>query len=71
MSIISDVEPGNSCDFEDENICGWKHDIMVRFKWTWKSGTTPTRRTGPSYDHTLGKDGNGTIFTTTILFLEQ
>ncbi|VDH97712.1 Hypothetical predicted protein [Mytilus galloprovincialis] len=53
------VEPGNYCDFEDENICGWQHDKLANFKWKWNSGTTPTRRTGPKYDHTLGKGGNG------------
>ncbi|CAC5369622.1 unnamed protein product [Mytilus coruscus] len=53
------VEPGNYCDFEDENICGWQHDKLANFEWKWNSGTTPTRRTGPKYDHTLGKDGNG------------
>ncbi|XP_063400689.1 zonadhesin-like isoform X2 [Mytilus trossulus] len=53
------VEPGNYCDFEDENICGWQHDKLANFEWKWNSGTTPTRRTGPKYDHTLGKGGNG------------
>ncbi|XP_063400691.1 MAM and LDL-receptor class A domain-containing protein 2-like isoform X4 [Mytilus trossulus] len=53
------VEPGNYCDFEDENICGWEHDKLANFEWIWNSGTTPTRRTGPKYDHTLGKGGNG------------
>ncbi|XP_076114358.1 uncharacterized protein LOC143082528 [Mytilus galloprovincialis] len=53
------VEPGNYCDFEDENICGWQHDKLANFEWKWNSGTTPTRRTGPKYDHTLGKGRNG------------
>ncbi|XP_076114589.1 MAM domain-containing glycosylphosphatidylinositol anchor protein 2-like [Mytilus galloprovincialis] len=51
------VEPVNYCDFEDENMCGWQHDEQA--KWIWNSGTTPTRRTGPTYDHTLGRGGNG------------
>ncbi|XP_071120043.1 zonadhesin-like [Mytilus edulis] len=53
------VEPGNYCDFEDENICGWQHDKLANFEWKWNSGTTPTRRTGPKYDHTMGEVGNG------------
>ncbi|XP_063400693.1 uncharacterized protein LOC134685147 [Mytilus trossulus] len=53
------VEPGNYCDFEYENICDWQHDKQANFEWKWNSGTTPTRRTGPKYDHTLGKGGNG------------
>ncbi|XP_052064247.1 MAM and LDL-receptor class A domain-containing protein 1-like [Mytilus californianus] len=53
------VEPGKYCDFEDENICGWQHDKLANFEWKWNSGTTPTRRTGPKYDHTLGKGRNG------------
>ncbi|VDI04549.1 Hypothetical predicted protein [Mytilus galloprovincialis] len=53
------VEPGNYCDFEDENICGWQHDELANFEWKWNYGTTPSRRTGPTYDHTLGKGGNG------------
>ncbi|CAC5369621.1 unnamed protein product [Mytilus coruscus] len=57
--IPSYVEPGNYCDFEDENICGWEHDKLANFEWKWNSGTTPTRRTGPNYDHTLGKGRNG------------
>ena len=57
--LYADVEPENFCDFEDENMCGWQHNKLANFEWKWNSGTTPTRRTGPKYDHTLGKGGNG------------
>ncbi|XP_063399661.1 MAM and LDL-receptor class A domain-containing protein 1-like [Mytilus trossulus] len=57
--LYADEEHEKFCDFEDENICGCQHDKLANFEWKWNSGTTPTRRTGPKYDHTLGKDGNG------------
>ncbi|KAK3591928.1 hypothetical protein CHS0354_005147 [Potamilus streckersoni] len=48
-----------SCDFETKDLCGWSHDPEGDFDWTWETGTTPTQGTGPSYDHTLGPNGQG------------
>ncbi|XP_071123139.1 MAM domain-containing glycosylphosphatidylinositol anchor protein 1-like [Mytilus edulis] len=53
------AEPEYYCDFEDESMCDWKHDKQANIEWKRNYGTTPTRRTGPKYDHTLGKDENG------------
>ena len=39
-----------SCDFEDENICGWKDKSTGSYKWT-RSGNYTTNG-GPAVDHT-------------------
>lgn len=43
-SILSSVK----CDFQS-GLCGLKHDSKLR--WTIGSGSTPTKNTGPDYDH--------------------
>lgn len=42
-----------SCNFE--NKCGFKQNINDKFDWTVRSGSTPSRNTGPSGDHTTGQ----------------
>ncbi|KAL3842809.1 hypothetical protein ACJMK2_020793 [Sinanodonta woodiana] len=48
-----------SCDFEEDNLCGWSHDPEGDFAWTWQTGRTPTQGTGPNNDHTFGPGGKG------------
>ncbi|XP_071965432.1 MAM and LDL-receptor class A domain-containing protein 1-like [Antedon mediterranea] len=48
------------CDFESENICGYKHEKAAQFNWTQIRGKTKTTNTGPIQDHTYmsKKEGN-------------
>ncbi|XP_075987130.1 uncharacterized protein LOC142983863 [Anticarsia gemmatalis] len=59
--IETTFQPKTSCDFEDTSLCGWKQDELHDFDWKRLNKKTPSSilNTGPSYDHTLGKDGNG------------
>ncbi|XP_072050805.1 uncharacterized protein [Amphiura filiformis] len=50
---------GDKCDFEN-GLCRFTtQDKNDGFNWSIGSSETPTAETGPSYDHTLGKDGKG------------
>ena len=40
-----------SCDF-DSDLCGWKNDKMGDFSWVRMMGETPSKGTGPPWDHT-------------------
>ena len=41
------------CDFETEDICGYRHDVSADFDWLRNKINTDTEtETGPSYDHT-------------------
>nr|KAG5714367.1 hypothetical protein BaRGS_018584 [Batillaria attramentaria] len=42
------------CGFEDPNLCGFTqpNDTSDFFDWDWGKGSTPSRHTGPSTDHT-------------------
>ncbi|XP_033751988.1 MAM and LDL-receptor class A domain-containing protein 1-like [Pecten maximus] len=42
------------CNFENANLCGYTQDHSDQFDWTRKSGSTGTRGTGPTNDHTYG-----------------
>ncbi len=57
----SGVAPSFSCDFEQDDLCGWSQDASDEFDWTWQSYTTPSYHlgTGPSFDHTLGANKGG------------
>lgn len=50
-----------SCDFEDSDLCGWRQDQLHDFDWIRLNLRTPSSflMTGPKYDHTLGRNGNG------------
>ncbi|XP_066508130.1 MAM and LDL-receptor class A domain-containing protein 1-like [Hoplias malabaricus] len=41
------------CNF-DNNFCTWDQLLTDVFDWTRQSGSTPTPKTGPSFDHTTG-----------------
>nr|XP_026693747.1 MAM and LDL-receptor class A domain-containing protein 1-like isoform X2 [Ciona intestinalis] len=43
-----------SCNFDQQNICGWSHDVNGDFDWTINKGKTLSLRTGPIHDHTSG-----------------
>ena len=47
------------CDFEDGTLCGWSADPDDDIGWIVHRHSTPTEGTGPLYDHTFGKEGNG------------
>ncbi|VVD05996.1 unnamed protein product [Leptidea sinapis] len=61
MCIDSTAPPKLSCDFEDTNLCGWTQDEFHDFDWIRLNRKTPSSflATGPSYDHTYGKTGDG------------
>lgn len=40
------------CNFENDNWCGWQNAPNKTLNWTLHQGSTPSERTGPSYDHT-------------------
>ena len=45
-----------SCTFE-QGLCGWENvrgSSLDQFDWTLWNGSTPSRKTGPSVDHTHG-----------------
>lgn len=48
------VKPGD-CDFETDS-CGWTNTDMDDFDWLRSAGSTVTKGTGPSVDHTTNSD---------------
>ena len=42
-----------TCNF-DVSMCGFVQGINDKFDWTRHKGSTPSRGTGPSFDHTTG-----------------
>ena len=43
------------CNFETKDLCGYSQPRNTdNFDWTWKTGSSPTRNTGPTVDHTTG-----------------
>lgn len=54
-------EPKFNCDFESEDLCGWTHDLNHDFDWRRQNFKTPSGHvgTGPSYDHTKGRNNDG------------
>lgn len=50
--ILGSCPPQKLCDFEDEDLCGYQHDITAKFKWTRQKGPTSSLNTGPPFDHT-------------------
>ena len=45
-----------SCSFEAGSTCSWTNSREGEAVWLLTSGSTPTEDTGPSYDHTIGRD---------------
>lgn len=44
-----------NCDFENDGLCAWQqiHDGEDNFDWTFNSGETSSKQTGPKVDHTM------------------
>ncbi|RVE48736.1 hypothetical protein evm_006630 [Chilo suppressalis] len=59
--IDSSVTSNLSCNFESPDLCGWTQDALHDFDWERLNKKTPSYFlfTGPSYDHTYGKEGSG------------
>nr|ABB92836.1 scavenger receptor SR-C-like protein [Spodoptera frugiperda] len=57
----SSAKVSTECDFELPDLCGWKPDELHDFDWRRLNKKTPSSflQTGPSYDHTYGKNGSG------------
>ncbi|XP_033627118.1 ALK tyrosine kinase receptor-like [Asterias rubens] len=54
---------GGACSFED-GWCAWQNVLQQdHFDWTRNNGSTPTSKTGPSIDHTLGNDRGHYVYT--------
>lgn len=51
--IIDKIPYGARCNFE-QDWCGWYNTNGKVLQWTRHNGTTPSNKTGPSYDHTYG-----------------
>ncbi|CAH1786792.1 unnamed protein product, partial [Owenia fusiformis] len=49
------------CTFEYD-FCGWEQDSNNKYDWLRQNGRTPTRKTGPLYDHTFGTINGYYIF---------
>lgn len=60
------MHPFLKCDFE-EDMCGWKNGSWG-VPWNRHNGSTPTKDTGPSVDHTIGtSNGNKPIYMDSLL----
>ena len=59
VSFISELKFAGSCDFETEDLCGYAQGDGDDFNWKRRTGSTPSRETGPEYDHTLGENSTG------------
>ncbi|GFN85250.1 MAM and LDL-receptor class a domain-containing protein 2-like [Plakobranchus ocellatus] len=46
--------PTDTCDFEDDGVCGFAQDIYDDFDWVRAMGGTNSSSTGPTNDHTYG-----------------
>jgi hypothetical protein len=49
--LTSAVELPVSCDFDFDEWCGWSYDAGA-YAWELRGGSTQTKNTGPSGDHT-------------------
>eukprot|EP00058_Branchiostoma_floridae_P015646 XP_002601134.1 hypothetical protein BRAFLDRAFT_214662 [Branchiostoma floridae] len=59
--MVSSLITGTfDCDFETD-MCGWTQNSQLQdnFDWTRHRGSTGSVDTGPSFDHTMGPNGNG------------
>jgi len=61
------VPTGGACDFEG-GMCNWLVNQLAPGKFTRRRGETPSRNTGPRYDHTK-KDSTGKLLTHSNLSL--
>ncbi|XP_071506139.1 uncharacterized protein [Diadema antillarum] len=58
-SASVEVKFAGSCDFETEDLCGYVQSERDDFNWRRRSGPTPSTKTGPDHDHTIGANGTG------------
>jgi hypothetical protein len=49
------------CTFEN-GFCRWISLPSAEVQWMRHQGSTPTRETGPSVDHTLGTENGGFVY---------
>ena len=61
------VPTGGACDFEG-GLCNWIVNQLVPGKFARRKGETPSRNTGPRYDHTK-QDSTGKLLTHSFLHL--
>ncbi|KAG5887302.1 hypothetical protein JTB14_006447 [Gonioctena quinquepunctata] len=59
--LVANTKPKLFCDFEEEDLCGWTHDLNHDFDWIRENYGTPSGSigTGPTFDHTKGVGGDG------------
>jgi hypothetical protein len=50
--LISQCTSIQLCDFENEDICNYDHDVTADFRWERSRGQSGSLGTGPSVDHT-------------------
>jgi len=59
--------PAINCTFE-KDTCSWTQDQGDNFDWLRNNGSTASKNTGPSSDHTLGT-GAGRLFAVSALIV--
>ncbi|XP_023029949.2 uncharacterized protein [Leptinotarsa decemlineata] len=59
--LAVNTKPKLFCDFENEDLCGWTHDLNHDFDWRRENHDTPSGSigTGPTFDHTKGVGADG------------
>ena len=67
FAILLSVPGVFNCNFEN-NFCGWTQAHDDQFDWTRQSRPTGTTNTGPSRDHTTGRE-SGTYITAVVNIL--
>ena len=45
----------DNCEFTSGTYCHWVSNTKLNYHWQTRKGGTPTRATGPSFDHTTGR----------------
>jgi anaplastic lymphoma kinase len=50
--ILDQIPFGGLCDFEN-GWCGWQNSGKAIMEWDRNTGSTPTEKTGPEFDHTM------------------
>lgn len=59
------IPTGGACDFE-RGLCNWLVNQLAAGRFSRRKGETPSRNTGPRYDHTK-KDSTGKVLTNSFL----
>ena len=58
LKLVSSQGNSIACDFEASNFCGWTQEQYDEVDWSIGQGPTPSKDTGPSFDHTYGQYGD-------------